>query len=165
MKESPFEMKIKNIPDRKENIEKNYSLAERHVYCSALDIFSRGETYRNTPDPLRSTLQRDYARFMVECFKRNKRNSRNRALWFWSCIKNHNQTTFAGLTGFCYIISGIRHKAFGARWRLSFYLIDGPLYKCQSSDAQSLVITSGARHYLLSRQGIGEPLSLIEPGL
>ena len=75
-------MKIMKILDRNETEEKNYSRAEHRVYTDALNHFSRGETYRNTPDPLRSTLQRDYARFMVECFKRDKKNSRSRSLRF-----------------------------------------------------------------------------------
>ena len=75
-------MKHKNILDRNETEEKNYNRAEHRVYTDALIHFSRGETYRNTPDPLRSTLQRDYARFMVECFKRDKKHSRSRSLRF-----------------------------------------------------------------------------------
>ena len=75
-------MKAKNNLDRSDKIEKIYSQAERLIYTNALDNFSRGETYRNTPDPLRSTLQRDYAHFMVECFRRDKKNNRSRALLF-----------------------------------------------------------------------------------
>jgi hypothetical protein len=75
-------MDVGTILERKRNIVKYYNLDERQVYSDALDNFSRGETYRNTPDPLRTSLQHDYAQFMVECFKREKQNTRSPALRF-----------------------------------------------------------------------------------
>ena len=75
-------MDVGTILERKRNIVKYYNLDERQVYSDALDNFSRGETYRNTPDPLRTSLQQDYAQFIVECFKREKRNFRSHALRF-----------------------------------------------------------------------------------
>ncbi len=75
-------MDVRTILERKRNIVKYYNLDERQVYSDALDNFSRGETYRNTSDPLRTSLQHDYAQFMVECFKREKQNTRSPTLRF-----------------------------------------------------------------------------------
>lgn len=75
-------MRVRNIPEQKANIVQEYNLDERQVYIDALENFTRGETYRNTPDPLRTSLQHDYAQFMVACFKREKRSSRSQALRF-----------------------------------------------------------------------------------
>jgi len=75
-------MKLGNIAEHKINGMQDYDLEERRVFDDALENFTRGETYRNTPDPLRTSLQRDYAQFMVACFKREKRNSRSRGLRF-----------------------------------------------------------------------------------
>ena len=75
-------MKARTIPEQKANILQEYNRDERQVYIDALENFTRGETYRNTPDPLRTSLQHDYAQFMVTCFKREKRNSRSHALRF-----------------------------------------------------------------------------------
>jgi len=75
-------MKDKTIPELKKYTEENDHLDELQVYTDALEHFSRGETYRNTPDPLRTSLQQDYAQFIVECFKREKRNFRSYALRF-----------------------------------------------------------------------------------
>jgi hypothetical protein len=75
-------MKFRTIPEKKTNTLQEYNLDERQVYIDALENFTRGETYRNTPDPLRTSLQHDYAQFMVECFKREKRSSRSQALRF-----------------------------------------------------------------------------------
>lgn len=72
------EMSEKNRKD----IAMNLDAAERQVYSDALKNFSKGRTYRNTPDPLRSSLQRDYAAFMVACYLREKKNSRSHALRF-----------------------------------------------------------------------------------
>ena len=79
---SVTDMKVNIISEHKINGVKEYGLDERRIYNEALEYFTRGETYRNTPDPLRTSLQHDYAQFMVECFKRNKRNSRSRGLRF-----------------------------------------------------------------------------------
>lgn len=75
-------MKVITIPDQKINLVENYDHDERRVYMDALENFTRGETYRITPEPLKTSLQHDYALFMVECFKREKRNSRSHALRF-----------------------------------------------------------------------------------
>ena len=75
-------MKVGIISEHKINRVNAYDLEERRVYDDALEYFTRGETYRSTPDPLRTSLQHDYAQFMVECFKREKRNSRSRGLRF-----------------------------------------------------------------------------------
>ena len=61
---------------------KEFTSDERRVYLNALENFTRGETYQNTPDPLRTSLQYDYAHFMVACFKREKRNDRKHGLRF-----------------------------------------------------------------------------------
>ena len=75
-------MKTETISKNVKDIAMNLDPAERRVYANALEHFSRGETYRNTPDPLRVSLQREYALFMVECYQREKRNSRSHALRF-----------------------------------------------------------------------------------
>jgi hypothetical protein len=75
-------MKTETSAINRKNLAINLDPAEQRVYSDALKNFSKGETYRKTPDPLRTSLQRDYARFMVECFKREKRNSRSHALRF-----------------------------------------------------------------------------------
>jgi hypothetical protein len=75
-------MKVRKISQHKINRVMEYSLDERRVYADALENFTRGETYQNTPDPLRTSLQHDYAQFMVECYNREKRHSRSRALRF-----------------------------------------------------------------------------------
>ncbi|MHC4103720.1 MAG: hypothetical protein ACYSR9_02175 [Planctomycetota bacterium] len=67
-------MQVNSIADRKKDIVMNYDLDERQVYIDALEKFSHGETYENTPDPMRASLQHDYACFVVDCFKREKRN-------------------------------------------------------------------------------------------
>jgi hypothetical protein len=76
------EMKTEKIAKNGNGVAMNLDPAEKKVYSSALQSFSRGETYRNTPDPLRTSLQRDYAQFMVECYQREKRNNRSHALRF-----------------------------------------------------------------------------------
>lgn len=76
------DMKVGNSTEPKVNRMKEYDLEERRVYDDALEYFTRGETYRKTPDPLRTSLQHDYAQFMVECFKREKQNSRSHGLRF-----------------------------------------------------------------------------------
>jgi len=68
-------MQVYSISKRKKDIIMNYDLDERQVYNDALEKFSCGETYQNTPDPLRTSLQHDYACFVVDCFKREKRNT------------------------------------------------------------------------------------------
>jgi hypothetical protein len=75
-------MQVKTITERKKHIEINYAPDERQVYVNALEKFSLGETYQNTPDPLRGSLQHDYACFMVDCFKREKRNTSSHAPLF-----------------------------------------------------------------------------------
>jgi hypothetical protein len=75
-------MKVGIISEQKTNRVNEYNLDERRVYVDALENFARGETYQNTPDPLRTSLQHGYAQFMVECFKRDKRNSRSHAVRF-----------------------------------------------------------------------------------
>lgn len=74
------EMKADNQDQNIKELAMNLDPAEHQVYSEALDCFSRGETYRNTPDPLRTSLQRDYARFMLECYQREKKNNRSHAL-------------------------------------------------------------------------------------
>ena len=68
-------MQVNSITERKKDIVMNYDLDEQQVYIDALEKFSHGETYQNTPDPLRDSLQHDYACFAVDCFKREKRNT------------------------------------------------------------------------------------------
>ena len=75
-------MKAKIVDQTAKDIIIKYDSAERRVYFKALASFKKGETYRNTPDPLRTSLQHDYARFMVECYNREKRNNRSQALRF-----------------------------------------------------------------------------------
>ena len=67
-------MQVNSIAERTKDIIMSYDLDERQVYNDALEKFSYGETYQNTPDPLRTSLQHDYACFVVNCFKREKRN-------------------------------------------------------------------------------------------
>ena len=76
-------MNLETVSERDKQVVMNYDPDEHQVYTDAMENFSRGETYRNTPDPLRSSLQRDYARFMVECFNRDKRYSRSRGLRYY----------------------------------------------------------------------------------
>jgi hypothetical protein len=71
------------IPQHRINKVKEFTGDERRVYLDALETFSHGETYLNTPDPLRTSLQHDYAHFMVACFKRERRNSRRHGLRFY----------------------------------------------------------------------------------
>jgi hypothetical protein len=75
-------MKTETSKKNNNEIAMNLDPVEHRVYSDALENFSRGETYRNTPDPLRTSLQQDYAQFMVECYQREKRNSRSHALRF-----------------------------------------------------------------------------------
>jgi hypothetical protein len=55
-----------------------YDLAEdeQEVYDEALDHFSQNRTYQTTKDPLRKSLQQQYAFFSVDCYRRVKRNNR-----------------------------------------------------------------------------------------
>jgi hypothetical protein len=55
-----------------------YDLAEdeQTVYEKALDCFSQNRTYQTTKEPLRTSLQQQYARFSVDCYRRVKRNNR-----------------------------------------------------------------------------------------
>jgi len=75
-------MKHGIMPQHRINEVKEFNSDERRVYFKALENFARGGTYRNTPDPLRTSLQYDYAHFMVACFKREKRNDRRHGLRF-----------------------------------------------------------------------------------
>ena len=75
-------MKNGMISPHKINRVKEFNRDERRVYLDALENFTRGQTYQNTPDPLRTSLQYAYAHFMVACFKREKRNSRRHGLRF-----------------------------------------------------------------------------------
>ena len=75
-------MQVNSIAERKKDIVINYDPDERQVYVNALEKFSHGETYQNTPDPLRASLQHDYACFVVNCFKREKRSLRSHAPLF-----------------------------------------------------------------------------------
>jgi hypothetical protein len=77
-----IQMLSNSIAGRKKDIVINYDLVERQVYNNALEKFSLGETYQNTPDPLRGSLQHDYACFAVDCFKREKRNTSSHAPLF-----------------------------------------------------------------------------------
>ena len=76
------DMKAESREKQIKELVMNLDSAEHRVYSEAIENFSRGETYRNTPDPLRTSLQRDYALFMVECYQRTKKNSRSNALQF-----------------------------------------------------------------------------------
>ena len=60
----------------------SYNHDERKVYFNALKKFRHGETYQKTPEPLRTSLQYDYARFKVDCFKRELRSRRRDASIF-----------------------------------------------------------------------------------
>jgi hypothetical protein len=55
-----------------------YDLAEdeQEIYNKALDYFSQNRTYQITKDPLRTSLQQQYACFSVDCYRRVKRNNR-----------------------------------------------------------------------------------------
>ena len=55
-----------------------YALAEdeQDVYDEALDCFSKRRTYQTTKEPLRTSLQQQYAFFSVDCYRRVKRNNR-----------------------------------------------------------------------------------------
>jgi hypothetical protein len=55
-----------------------YDLAEdeQEIYDKALDYFSQNRTYQTTKDPLRTSLQQQYACFSVDCYRRVKRNNR-----------------------------------------------------------------------------------------
>ena len=49
---------------------------EQEVYDEALDYFSQNRTYQTTKEPLRTSLQQQYACFSVDCYRRVKRNNR-----------------------------------------------------------------------------------------
>jgi hypothetical protein len=49
---------------------------EQEVYDEALDYFSQNRTYQKTKEPLRTSLQQQYACFSVDCYRRVKRNNR-----------------------------------------------------------------------------------------
>jgi len=49
---------------------------EQGIYDEALDYFSQNRTYQTTKDPLRTSLQQQYACFSVDCYRRVKRNNR-----------------------------------------------------------------------------------------
>ena len=49
---------------------------EQEVYTEALDYFSQNLTYQTTKEPLRTSLQQQYACFSVDCYRREKRNHR-----------------------------------------------------------------------------------------
>jgi hypothetical protein len=55
-----------------------YDLAEDElvVYDKAVDRFSQNRTYRMTKEPIRTSLQQQYACFSVDCYRRVKRNNR-----------------------------------------------------------------------------------------
>jgi len=55
-----------------------YDLAEdeQAIYDKALDYFSQNRTYQTTKDPLRASLQQQYAYFSVDCYRRVKCNNR-----------------------------------------------------------------------------------------
>ena len=72
-------MRAKEIDDRLKDIILNSDIYELKVYSGALEHFARGETYQNTPEPLRSSLQHDYARFILQCYQRGKRIRRPHA--------------------------------------------------------------------------------------
>ena len=59
-----------------------YDLAEdeQEVYDEALDHFSQNRTYKTTKEPLRTSLQQQYACFSVDCYRRVKRNNRGYSL-------------------------------------------------------------------------------------
>ena len=49
---------------------------EQEVFAEALDYFSQNLTYQTTKEPLRTSLQQQYACFSVDCYRREKRNNR-----------------------------------------------------------------------------------------
>ena len=49
---------------------------EQEIYNKALDYFSQNRTYQITKDPLRTSLQQQYACFSVDCYRRVKSNNR-----------------------------------------------------------------------------------------
>ena len=53
---------------------------EQKVYDEALDYFSQNLTYQETKEPLRTSLQQQYACFKVECYMREKRHNRGYSL-------------------------------------------------------------------------------------
>ena len=53
---------------------------EQEVYGEALDHFSQNLTYQTTKEPLRTSLQHQYASFSVDCYRREKRNNRGYSL-------------------------------------------------------------------------------------
>lgn len=53
---------------------------EQEVYGQALDHFSQNRTYQTTEEPLRTSLQHQYASFSVDCYRREKRNNRGYSL-------------------------------------------------------------------------------------
>jgi hypothetical protein len=76
-------MKPGTVPQHNISKAKEFTGDERRVYLDALENFTHGQTYRNTSDPLRTSLQHDYAHFMVACFQREKRNSHRHGLRFY----------------------------------------------------------------------------------
>jgi len=54
----------------------HFDRIERTVYFSALERFRHGQTYQQSHEPLRTSLQQDYACFVVERFRRENRNQR-----------------------------------------------------------------------------------------
>jgi hypothetical protein len=48
---------------------------EQGVYDEALGYFSQNRTYQTTKEPLRTSLQQQYACFSVDCYRREKRNN------------------------------------------------------------------------------------------
>ena len=61
-------MHSKTVYDRTED--------EQEVYDEALDYFSQNRTYQTTEEPLRTSLQQQYACFSIDCYRRVKRNNR-----------------------------------------------------------------------------------------
>jgi hypothetical protein len=55
---------------------------EQEVYDEALDYFSQNRTYQTTEEPLRTSLQQQYACFSVDCYRRVKRNNRGYSLTY-----------------------------------------------------------------------------------
>ena len=58
---------------------------EKEVYAEALDYFSQNLTYQTTKEPLRTSLQQQYACFSVDCYRREKRNNRGYSLKTMKC--------------------------------------------------------------------------------
>jgi hypothetical protein len=54
--------------------------SEQGVYDEALGYFSQNRTYQTTKEPLRTSLQEQYAFFSVDCYRRVKRNTRGYSL-------------------------------------------------------------------------------------